>query len=236
VEQLTYSEFVFSLDNPTCFNLLRSRPVTGFLALDVQPSILYPIIDRLLGGGREKSPIVRRPLTEIELRLAARITTLFVEELVKAWRGVAGLELMIERIESNPQAAEAAAPNEVVAVVVMAVAINDARGMLSLCLPWPWLCQLIDRLAGGSRATTGGHGEACDSAHVALVAQLAKTTVAPGDLRDLGVGDIITTEQHVDAQIAIRVNGVTRFRGSLGAQQGRKAVQIDDVVDPPDAG
>ena len=53
VDQLTYSEFVFSLENPTCFNLLRADPLEGNLILDINPSILYPIIDRLLGGGRE---------------------------------------------------------------------------------------------------------------------------------------------------------------------------------------
>ena len=30
VDQLTYSEFVFSLENPTCFNLLRAEPLEGF--------------------------------------------------------------------------------------------------------------------------------------------------------------------------------------------------------------
>ena len=29
VDQLTYSEFVFSLENPTCFNLLRAEPLEG---------------------------------------------------------------------------------------------------------------------------------------------------------------------------------------------------------------
>ena len=53
VDQLTYSEFVFSLENPTCFNLLKAEPLEGNLILDINPSILYPIIDRLLGGGRE---------------------------------------------------------------------------------------------------------------------------------------------------------------------------------------
>ncbi len=56
VDQLTYSEFVFSLENPTCFNLLKAEPLEGNLILDINPSILYPIIDRLLGGGREGGP------------------------------------------------------------------------------------------------------------------------------------------------------------------------------------
>ncbi len=60
VDQLTYSEFVFSLENPTCFNLLKADPLEGNLILDINPSILYPIIDRLLGGGREAGPLARR--------------------------------------------------------------------------------------------------------------------------------------------------------------------------------
>ena len=50
VDQLTYSEFVFSLENPTCFNLINAEPLEGQLILDINPSILFPIIDRLLGG------------------------------------------------------------------------------------------------------------------------------------------------------------------------------------------
>src|SRR5262245_3095038 len=55
VDQLTYSEFVFSLENPTCFNLINASPLEGQLILDINLSLLYPIIDRLLGGSSEQS-------------------------------------------------------------------------------------------------------------------------------------------------------------------------------------
>ena len=45
VDQLTYGEFVFSLENPSCFNLLKAEPLEGSLILDINPSILYPIIE-----------------------------------------------------------------------------------------------------------------------------------------------------------------------------------------------
>ena len=95
VDQLTYSEFVFSLENPTCFNLLRADPLEGNFILDINPSILYPIIDRLLGGGKDGTQLARRPLTEIELRLVSRITTLFLKEMKKAWENVVDLNLSI---------------------------------------------------------------------------------------------------------------------------------------------
>src|SRR5215467_7002020 len=117
VDQLTYSEFVFSLENPSCFNLLRAEPLEGNLILDVNPSILYPIIDRLLGGGREMGPLARRPLTEIELRLVSRITNLFLDELKRAWENVLKLDLAVVRVESNPQLVQIVPPNEVVILI-----------------------------------------------------------------------------------------------------------------------
>ena len=38
VDQLTYSEFVFSLENPTCFNLINAKPLEGQLILDINLS------------------------------------------------------------------------------------------------------------------------------------------------------------------------------------------------------
>src|SRR6187455_813939 len=117
VDQLTYSEFVFSLENPTCFNLLRAEPLEGNLILDINPAILYPIIDRLLGGGKDAGPVSRRPLTEIELRLVGRITSLFLQELKHAWYGLLPLKLSVERVESNPQLVQIVPPNEVVILI-----------------------------------------------------------------------------------------------------------------------
>ena len=56
VDQLTYSEFVLGRENPTCLNLLSAEPLAGRLILEINPSILYPIIDRLLGGATSRAP------------------------------------------------------------------------------------------------------------------------------------------------------------------------------------
>ena len=144
VDQLTYSEFVFSLENPTCFNLLKAEPLEGNLILDINPSILYPIIDRLLGGGREAGPLARRPLTEIELRLVSRITGLFLHELRHAWENVLDLNLEVVQVESNPQLVQIVPPNEVVVLISFELTIGDLRGMMNLCIPY----NSIERIGG----------------------------------------------------------------------------------------
>ncbi len=213
VDQLTYSEFVFSLENPTCFNLLRAEPLEGNLILDINPSILYPIIDRLLGGGRDPGPLARRPLTEIELRLVSRITNLFLEQLRDAWENVLALKLSVERVESNPQLVQIVPPNEVIVLISFELTLGDIRGMMNFCIPFNTIERIGNKLSSNSWITYGKRSSTPESrkqigknlkgAQVQLVAQLADTKITTADLLGLRVGDIITTEKDVHEPLLV---------------------------------
>ncbi|MCA9181875.1 MAG: hypothetical protein KDA51_10500, partial [Planctomycetales bacterium] len=136
VDQLTYSEFVYSLEIPTCFNLLRPTPLEGNWILDFSPSILYPIIDRMLGGSASAASQMKRPLSEIELRLTGRITNTFLREMRSAWLNTVSLNVELERVESNPQLVQIVPPNEVVILVSFELTMGKSRGMVNLCIPF----------------------------------------------------------------------------------------------------
>src|SRR5260370_21567424 len=74
IEQLTYSEFIHSLPNPTCFNLLKAEQLDGQLCLEISPLIIYPIIDRLLVGSNADLFLPQRPLAQIEQHRVHRIS------------------------------------------------------------------------------------------------------------------------------------------------------------------
>ncbi|NLX56399.1 MAG: flagellar motor switch protein FliM [Planctomycetaceae bacterium] len=242
VDQLTYSEFIFSLENPTCFNLLAARPLEGNLILDINPSILYPVINRLLGGGKESGAIARRALTEIELRLVRRITDLFLHDLKRAWANILPLEFEVERVESNPQLVQIVPPNEVVVLISFELTLGDVRGMMNLCIPF----NAIERI--GNKLTTNNWvsytrvaateesiqqvSKRLEGALVELVATLASSRITTADLLGLRVGDIVTTEQDVHGPLEISVEGVPKFLASPGAVKGRKAVQVIGPLEP----
>ncbi len=241
VDQLTYSEFVFSLENPTCFNLLRAEPLEGNLILDINPSILYPIIDRMLGGGKEAGPVSRRPLTEIELRLVRKITDKFLVELKKAWENVIELNLSVERVESNPQLVQIVPPNEVVVLISFELTIGDVRGMMNLCVPFNSIERISHRLTANSWVSYG-RAEATeatmahirgqlDDALVELVVTLAKSQISTKDLLELRVGDIITTDADSQGYLDISVEGVPKFHALPGAYRGQKAIQIETAIE-----
>jgi flagellar motor switch protein FliM len=237
VDQLTYSEFIFSLENPTCFNLLRAEPLEGHLILDVNPSILFPIINRLLGGAKDSNLPTRRPLTEIELRLVSRITNLFLAEMKHAWESVLPLKLSVERVESNPQLVQIIPPNEVVVLISFEITLADTRGMLNLCIPYNSIERIGNKLNSNGWATYGKAGATdatrkqiarqLDHSTVELVVTLAETKISTADLVGLRVGDIITTDKDVRTPLDVRVQGITKYMASAGALKGRKAVQIE---------
>ncbi len=244
VDQLTYSEFVFSLENPTCFNLLKAEPLEGNLILDINPSILYPIIDRLLGGGREATHPARRPLTDIELRIVSRITGLFLEELHRAWENVLDLHLEVVRVESNPQLAQIVSSNEVVVVISFEVTLaGDARGMVNLCIPYNSIERIGNKLSADSWFSWARKSASPESIQqitqnlrgspVSLSVRLAATRVSTGELIGLRVGDIITTEKDIHRPLLVTVEGVPKFRARPGLLKGHKAIRIDDVIANP---
>ncbi len=242
VDQLTYSEFVFSLENPTCFNLVKAEPLEGSLILDMNPSVLFPIIDRLLGGGREESPSSRRPLTEIEMRLVSRITNVFLDELKRAWENVLDLQLEVVQVESNPQLVQVVPPNEVVVLISFELTLGDSRGMLNLCIPFNSIERIGHKLSANSWISYGKKTATPASVEkvtrrlsgslVQLVVHLADTTITAGDLISLRVGDIITTEQDVHAPLSVWVEGKEKFRAYPGAFKGRKAIQMEGPTSP----
>lgn len=240
VDQLTYSEFVFSLENPTCFNLIKAEPLEGNLILDINPAILYPIIDRLLGGGKELGPIARRPLTEIELRLVARITRLFLEELHQAWENVVDLDLKVERVESNPQLVQIVPPNEVVVLISFELTMGDVRGMVNLCIPFNSIERISSKLAANSWVTFSSTKPTPESmeqirnqlagSRVDVVVTLAKSKLRTADLLDLRVGDIITTETDAAGLMNVEIAGLPKYHARPGAYKGHKAIQIDGPI------
>ncbi len=240
VDQLTYGEFIFSLENPTCFNLLHADPLGGTVVLDLSPVITFPLIDRLLGGGRENPIAAWRPLTEIELLLVRRITNLFIRELEKAWSSIIPLKLEIERVESNPQLVQIVPPNEVVVVISFELALGDIRGMINLCIPYNALERISGRLTSNTWVSYARQeptpetktqiGRNLRGATVRLRAELARSRITTGELIGLRVGDLITTRKDIRHPLLVFVEEVPKFWARPGVFKGHKAIRIEEVI------
>lgn len=238
VDQVTYSEFIFSLENPTCFNLIKATPLDGHIILDINPSIIFPIIDRLLGGGQGRITAPHRALTEIELRLVSRLTSLALEALKTAWATILPLELEIVQVESNAQLVQIVPPTEVVVLLSFEITIGDTRGMMNLCIPFNALEPVVGKLSSNtwfsytrrdvSKENADHLAERLTGSRVEMIVYLAETHLTASELANLQIGDIITTDKDVKSPLLVSLAGAPKFRALAGACKGRKAVRIDE--------
>ncbi len=241
VDQLTYSEFIFSLDNPSCFNVLKPEPLDGSWILDIAPSLSYAIIDRMLGGEPNPNDTIRRPLTEIENRLIGRVVRQFLIQLTTAWENIVELRIEVDSVESNPQLVQIVPPNEVVILIGFEVLLGKNRGMLNLCIPFNTIENYNSKLSrngwvgyGKSKPTNETRGKisaSIDAAPVDIVVTLARSKIRTRDLLDLTVGDVITTEKEVQQPLELSIQDVPKFHTKAGAFKGKKAVQIESVIE-----
>lgn len=241
VDQLTYSEFVYSLEIPTCFNLLKPQPLEGNWILDISPGLIYPIIDRMLGGGASTDSTLKRPLSDIELRLTSRITSVFLRELTAAWANAVELNVEVQRVESNPQLVQIVPPNEVVILVSFELSMGKTRGMINLCIPFNTIERIGAKLSSNSwigyaSARSNEQTQARIQANLQhavaeLVVTLAHSKIKTSDLFHLQIGDVINTEKDIHAPLEVEVEGVVKYLASPGAYKGRTAIEIQSAVD-----
>jgi len=229
VDQLAYGKFVHGLEEPSYFSVLKADPLGDRLMLDIDLAILYPILDRLLGGGHADEPSPRRPPSDIELPLAARVVRLFLEDLRQAWQSVLPLRFEVVQVGSHPRLLRVVPSDETVVVVGFALTIGNRQGMMRLCLPCRAIRQIDAKLRSSPAAASGDDPttEAGDcSPGAEAVVTLATTSIAANELRNLRVGDIIVTETAADSPAVVSIDGEPKFRAKPGACDGHKAVVL----------
>ncbi|MCG3180755.1 MAG: Flagellar motor switch protein FliM [Phycisphaerae bacterium] len=245
IEQLTYSEFIRSLPNPTCFNLLEADGLNGQLCLELSPLIIYPIIDRLLGGSTGELFVPQRPLTVIEQRLVGRLTDRALATLGESWSAVVPVTFRNAATESNPVLVQIVPPNEVVVIVVFEIKMGARSGNMSLCIPFNVIEPLMGRLATQNwfsyrrREPDPAHRSRVQgnvrNAPVQMRAFLAQTVITVGDLIGLEPGDVIKTAKDAGGEIIVQVEGVNKFAGRMGQFRGRRAVKITRKAGPDES-
>ena len=230
-EQMTYGEFVAGLPNPTSYNLIQPDKLEGQMCLEVSPLIIYPIIDRLLGGTNQDLFIPQRPMTPIEQRLISNVLRRGLDALSEAWESVCELKFDIVSHESNPHLVQIVPPNEVVMVIGLEVRMASRAGTMNLCIPYNVIEPVMDDLSSQSwfavsRSENDNTAidritENLDQTGVEVTAVLAETTITLRDLSEMRVGDLLMTTKSSKDPALILVEKESKFLAQVGPAPGQ---------------
>ncbi|MGI8742389.1 MAG: flagellar motor switch protein FliM, partial [Bryobacteraceae bacterium] len=135
VEQLSFMEFSQCLPSPSCLVSLGMKPFEGNAVLEINPGLVFPIIEMLLGGSGKSTLKISREITEIEQTILDSLYRIIMQDLKTARHTVTNMEFSIESHETDPQLLQILAPNEAVVAVSMEVRAGDHSGMMNIGIP-----------------------------------------------------------------------------------------------------
>jgi len=235
IEQLTYGEYLASLLEPSCIGVFSMKSLKGLGVMEINPPLIFPIIDKILGGPGAARPY-NRTLTTIEETVMTKVMKQALEILRESWQRSIELDMTLDRVENNPQFVQAAATADPVILILFDFRLDDTRSMMSLCFPFLTIQQALanlrreefrtvidDETMRSYRDMVRGH---MDDLHVLVSARYESSPVTIGELLELQKGDIIKLQDASKDEAQIFISGQRKFCGRPGMVNGRRAVQI----------
>ncbi len=239
---LAFGEFVKSQPLPTSMHVLKIEPLRGQALLVMDASLIYLLLDFHFGGHGQAPPANEaRVFTPIEQRFIQKIVALILEALQQGWQPVFPIRATVVRSETHPEFAQVAPAAETVVAITFRLAIESEQRDLVLCLPYPMLEPIRDRLTNAARSdqapadhnwTDRLRAQLVDST-VNVTAEVGRTELTIREASQLLVGDVIVLDRHCEDPLDLLVENRPKFRGRPGTHRGNLAFQITTVIRQP---
>ncbi len=238
VEQLTYAEFILSLPDPTFFNAISMHPLEGNAIIEINPSIVFPLLDKLLGGAGEPQEGISRSITEIEIKLMNGILNLMLRDMKETWKQIIDLDIRIATQETSPQLIQIVAPNEGIVLIIFEIKMGASSGMINFCIPSIVLEPIANKFSQdwytGKRKVSekeiekvsGVLKESVFNMYVDIQGQ----NLTFKEILDLEEGDLIMLEKKNVLSPMLVISDKPKFNGDLVEIDGKRGFKIKSII------
>ncbi len=243
IEIVKFGLFMKKLPLPSSLHIYRMPPLQGQALMVVSTPLVFGIVDSLFGGkGSGKVRIEGREYTPIESRLVGKIVSMALEHLKEAWTPVHTVDFQFVRSEFNPLAIAIVPPTDVVVIVTVEVELEHESTTLVFCTPYATIEPIRHKLSAGFQTNRLEVDHALferleasvKKTSVELRVELAHGKITTREALVLKAGDVLPLATATADDAIIRVEGIPKYTGSVGAYRGSRAVQITAAITKED--
>jgi len=235
VDQLTYSEFIMSMADPSAVYIFNIKELEGDAIMEISPQLVLYVIDRSFGGEGGVSQEARE-ITIIEQNVMKKIVDNALDQLVRAWQNITPLTLELRDFETNPQLIQISPPGETAIMISFEVKIADFSSLLNLCFPYFVLEDVMPKLSAQhqiahsqkkkTRHDIGIVERKLKSADIPIIVELGQTQLSLRDILSLEKGDIVRLDNRLDELLEVTIGDSNKFLAKPGIFRNHKAVKI----------
>src|ERR1700749_1864335 len=243
ITSVRFGDYMNSIPLPAVLSVFKAEEWENFGLATVDSSLIYSMIDVLLGGRRGQSSlrVEGRPYTTIETNLVKRLVEGGLGDAAQAFRPLSPVKFTIDRLETNPRFAAISRPANAAILVRLRIDMEDRGGNIELLLPYatiePIRSVLLQMFMGekfGRDPIWEGHfATEIAQAEISVDAVLYEADIPLKELMKLKVGDTLPLEMRADALVSVRCGSVTLTEGRMGRVGDRVAIRVTKPLRRP---
>ncbi len=243
ITSVRFGDYLNSIPLPAILAVFKAEEWDNYGLFTIDSSLIYSIIDVLLGGRRGQSAIriEGRPYTTIETSLVKRMIEVVLADAELAFKPLSPVKFNIDRLETNPRFAAISRPANAAILVRLRIDMEDRGGTVELLLPYgtiePIRNVLLQMFMGekfGRDPIWEGHlATEIGQASIAVDAVLYEAELPLKQLMKLDVGDTLTLDLKPDALVTVRCGDVTLTEGRMGRVGDHMAVCVAKPLRKP---
>ncbi len=233
--EMLFSDFM-KADTPACFGLALTRPQHCRLLLQVEYSVLFPIVGTALGAKPGSFASPERKPTEMELQVVNLLFRMLLSEAYRAWAAPLKTQLETVTLEMEQRPARTFAATDQVFVTRFGLAIGEYAGQFALVAPAILFAggAADDDAVSQPQPESGGSPEATMElmlpANVSLDVWLDGAQMRLRDLLQLSEGQIVKLDHPVERKAVCTLNGKAGFTGQIVSTGARRAFMLEDFT------
>ncbi|MHC5652877.1 flagellar motor switch protein FliM [Stappia sp.] len=243
ISSVRFGDYLNSIPLPAILGVFKAEEWDGFGLCTVESSLIYSIIDVLLGGGRGMSAVrvEGRPYTTIESNLVRRMIEIIMHDMEQAFSPLSPVHFNLERLETNPRFAAISRPANAAILVELRIDMEDRGGKIEIMMPYATLEPIRDLLLqmfmgekfGRDPIWEGHLATEIFSAEVNVDAVLHETHVPLGRVLDLKVGETLLFDVSPNDPVSIKCGGIPLTQGTMGKDEDSIAIRVDRGLQKP---
>ena len=243
ITSVRFGDYLNSIPLPAILAVFKAEEWENFGLATVGSSLIYSIIDVLLGGRRGQSSVrvEGRPYTTIETNLVKRMVEIVLADAELAFKPLSPVKFNIDRIETNPRFAAISRPANAAILVRLRIDMEDRGGNIELLLPYatiePIRAVLLQMFMGekfGRDPIWEDHlATEIGQADITVNAVLYEERLPLRKMMNLNVGDTLSLDIKSDSLVTVRCGDVTLTEGRMGKVGDRVAVRVTKPLRTP---
>ncbi|WP_339632647.1 flagellar motor switch protein FliM [uncultured Sneathiella sp.] len=240
ITSIRFGDYLNSIPLPAILSVFRAEEWDNYGLIMVESSLIYSIVDVLLGGRRGTAAmrIEGRPYTTIERNLVERMVSVILNDMTGAFEPLSPVNFRHERIETNPRFATIARPANAAILIKLRIDMEDRGGRIEMLLPYATLEPVRELLLQMFMGEKFGRDSIWEnhlatelwSTEVDIQAVLDEKQMSLNDVLKLGIGDTVMFNASPSSPTTLRCGGISMVSGKMGRSGQNIAVKVDKLL------